>query len=249
MRNADNPGFRTGRRKSERTMSVRIVPLTLEVAPEEHRRHLVPIEQAVIAGWTGRDANAVEKHIRELEAIGVKRPATTPIFYRVAAARLTTDPSIDVLGGNTSGEVEFALLKTQGRLWVGVGSDHTDREIEAVNVSISKQACEKPVAPMFWPYEEVVRHWDRLMLRSYVVEAGKRVAYQEGSVTAMRHPDELMARFAPEGLSEGMLMFGGTLAVHGGVRPASHFEFEIEDPERGRRIAHGYDIVSLPNLG
>lgn len=230
-------------------MSVRILPLMLEVIPEEQRRHLVPIEETIIAGWTGRDADAVEKHIRELEALGVKRPATTPIFYRVAAARLTTDTSIDALGSKTSGEVEFALLKTQGRLWVGVGSDHTDREVEAVNVSVSKQVCEKPVAPLFWPYEDVVRNWDRLVLRSFVVERGVRVPYQEGSVAAMRHPDELMTRFAPDGLAEGSLMFGGTLAVHGGVRPASRFEFEIEDPQRGRKIAHGYDIISLPNLG
>jgi hypothetical protein len=39
---------------------------------------------------TGRDPAAVEKHIRELEALSVKRPASTPIFYRFAAARLIT---------------------------------------------------------------------------------------------------------------------------------------------------------------
>src|SRR5438132_3500360 len=58
----------------------------------------IAIDQAVVAGWTGRDAAAVEKHIKELEALGVKRPATTPIFYRVAAARLTTDDSIEAVG-------------------------------------------------------------------------------------------------------------------------------------------------------
>ena len=44
------------------------------------------IDQAVIsAGWTGRDPVARDKHIAELEAIGIARPATTPIYYRVAA--------------------------------------------------------------------------------------------------------------------------------------------------------------------
>ena len=28
----------------------------------------------VIAGWTGRNVEALEAHIRELEALGVKRP-------------------------------------------------------------------------------------------------------------------------------------------------------------------------------
>ena len=49
------------------------------------------IDQAVIAGWTGRDPVARDKHIAELEAIGIARPATTPIYYRVSARRLTTD--------------------------------------------------------------------------------------------------------------------------------------------------------------
>jgi len=37
------------------------------------------IHSLVVAGWTGRDVAAVEKHIRELEAIGVKRPKSTPM--------------------------------------------------------------------------------------------------------------------------------------------------------------------------
>ena len=48
------------------------------------------IDQAVIAGWTGRDPVARDKHIAELEAIGIARPATTPIYYRVSARRITT---------------------------------------------------------------------------------------------------------------------------------------------------------------
>jgi Protein of unknown function (DUF2848) len=38
------------------------------------------IDQAVIAGWTGRDPVARDKHIAELAAIGIAPPATTPIF-------------------------------------------------------------------------------------------------------------------------------------------------------------------------
>ena len=40
-------------------------------------------------------------------------------------------------------------------------------------------------------------------------------------------------------------MFGGTLAAHGGIRPSSRFEYEIEDPVLGRTLHHGYDIVDL----
>ena len=228
----------------------RILSLQLLGASGDGPAADVRIDEAVIAGWTGRDPAAVEKHIRELEALGVKRPASAPIFYRVAAARLSTDGSMEALGGASSGEVEFVLLQTRGRLWVGCGSDHTDREAETYGVSVSKQMCDKPVAPTFWAFDDVAAHWERLVLRSFVVEAGRRTLYQEGSVAAMRHPEDLIARYtASKGLPEGTLMFCGTLAAKGGVRPAPRFEFMLEDPVRGRAIAHGYDIVSLPVLG
>lgn len=230
-------------------MSPRILSLTLQ-GKSGTRSGDVAITQAVVAGWTGRDPAAVEKHIRELEALGVKRPATTPIFYRVAAARLTTADTIEAVGESSGGEVEFVLLQHAGRLWVGTGSDHTDREVEKYGVTVSKQMCEKPVAPMFWAYDDVAPHWDRLMLRAHVVEGGKRALYQEGSVAAMMDPRTLIARHAGDGgLPEDTLMFCGTLAAHGGVRPTREFAFEIEDPVLGRRIAHAYRVQTLPNLG
>jgi hypothetical protein len=210
----------------------------------------VVVRHAVVAGWTGRDPVAVEKHIAELEAIGVKRPASTPIFYRVGAARLTTDEAIEATGAQSSGEVEFVILQAEGRLWVGVGSDHTDREVETYGVTVSKQMCDKPIAPQFWPHDEVAGHWDRLILRSYIHDHGQRVLYQEGSVATMMLPAALIGRFAADGrLPDGTLMFGGTLAVKGGIRPSGRFEFELEDPVRGRKIGHGYSIETLPVVG
>jgi uncharacterized protein DUF2848 len=210
----------------------------------------ITIDQAVVAGWTGRDPAAVEKHIKELEALGVKRPATTPIFYRVSAARLTTSDTIEAVGESSGGEVEFVLLQHGGRLWVGIGSDHTDREVEKYGVTVSKQMCEKPIAPTFWPYDDVAPHWDRLLLRAHVVEGGKRALYQEGAVTAMMDPLALTKRHAADGrLADGTLMFCGTLAAHGGVRATNEFAFELEDPVLGRKIAHAYKVRTLPILG
>ena len=50
---------------------------------------MLEVRELVIAGWTGRDEQALRKHIRELEEVGVKPPKSTPIFYRVAASLLT----------------------------------------------------------------------------------------------------------------------------------------------------------------
>jgi len=227
----------------------RTLSLTLRTAGADVRRH-VTIERTVVAGWTGRDPVAVEKHIKELEALGVKRPATTPIFYRVSNARLTTDQVIEAVGDASGGEVEFVLLKHDGKTWVGTGSDHTDRAVETYGVTVSKQMCEKPVAPVFWAYDDVAPHWDRLLLRSYVLNGTERTLYQEGPITKMMDPKALLARYNGSAeLPDNTLMFCGTLAAIGGIRATDAFEFEIEDPVLGRRITHSYRVEKLPILG
>ena len=233
---------------------------TLQSGGNSTRRE-VGIDDAIVAGWTGRDPAAVEKHIKELEALGVKRPATTPIFYRVSTARLTTGTEIEVVGPHSGGEVEFVLLQHDGRMWVGTGSDHTDRQVETYGVTVSKQMCDKPVAPVFWAFDEIAPHWDQLTLRAHVIENGERRIYQEGPVAAMLAPLDLIGRYplptfpgererVGRGcLPESTLMFCGTLATRGGVRPTERFEFEIEDPVLGRTIAHAYSVRILPVLG
>ena len=210
----------------------------------------LPIDQAVIAGWTGRDPVARDKHIAELEAIGIARPATTPIYYRVSARRLTTADRIEVSGGNSSGEVEFVLIGWQGRIFVGLGSDHTDRKVETYSVTVSKQMCDKVMAPVLWEFEDVADHWDRMILRSHALIGGKRVLYQEGTLDAMLPVAELIERgFGLKGFPDGCAMFGGTFAAKGGIRPASRFEYELEDPVLKRSIRHAYDVIELPVLG
>lgn len=206
----------------------------------------VPVNRLVVAGWTGRDRAAVEKHIKELEELGVKRPSTTPVYYRVAAARVTSEPMIQVSGSASSGEVEFVLAQWNGELWVGLGSDHTDRQAEAYDVTVSKQMCEKPVSTTFWRFADVEAYWDEIAMRSFIPEKGERVAYQSGKVSGMISPRDLVAGYGPGGLAEGTLMFCGTFAAIGGIRSAPRFEGELEDPRTGRKISLSYDIEELP---
>lgn len=211
----------------------------------------IAVRELVIAGWTGRDQAAMEKHIRELEALGVARPAATPTFYRVAASRLTTRETIEVSGESSSGEVEAVLLQSGGELLVGVGSDHTDREVETYGVTVSKQMCDKPVAPTLWRYADVADHWDELILRAHTIDGSDRRLYQEGKVTAMRAPNDLIARYTDgkSALADGTVMFCGTLPAIGGVAPAERFELELEDPILGRSLRHAYSVLRLPIAG
>ena len=218
--------------------------------PSERKLDVAAIESLVIAGWTGRNVAALEAHIKELEAIGVKRPKTVPIFYRVSCSLLTTAMFIEVMAGKSSGEVEFVLFALDDGLWVGVGSDHTDRKAETVGVTLSKQLCAKPVGATLWRYDEVKPHWDKLKLRSYVPDGGKRRLYQEGPVTNMRSPEELIRLYTGgDRLTAGTAMFCGTFAVHGDISYSGRFDMELEDPVLNRKLAHGYQIVSLPDEG
>jgi Protein of unknown function (DUF2848) len=197
--------------------------------------------ELVIAGWTGRDEAALKKHIKELEEIGVTPPKTTPIFYRVSANLFCHSEEIQVSGVHTSGEVEFVLIRGE-ELRVAVGSDHTDRKAETIGVALSKQLCAKPVSRDSWRYHEVKPHWEKLVLRAWA----DGELYQEGPVTAMRSPEDLMQRHP---LEAGYAMFCGTLAAKGGIRPAGRFVMELDDPVLKRKLRHEYRIHVLPVEG
>ena len=200
----------------------------------------------IIGGWAGRDEAAIHHHIEELAAIGVPRPSSVPVFYRAAASTLFQGGRLEGLGPDTSGEVEPVVVSLADGLWVGLGSDHTDRKAETVGIALSKQLCGKPLGSTLWRFSEVEEHWDALQLRAYATIGGERVLYQEGTLAALRTPTDLIARLPGGALATGTAMFGGTLGAIGGIRPASRFEMELEDPVLGRTMRHGYDIDVLP---
>jgi hypothetical protein len=158
---------------------------------------------------------------------------------------LSQSPVIEVLGPETSGEVEPVIIALGNRLCLTVGSDHTDRKAATQGIALSKQLCAKPIGQHLWPLEEVADHWDRLRLRSFATIDGTRVSYQDGTLAGMRRPDDLITRYGSP-LAPGTVMFCGTLSAIGGIRPASRFEMELEDPVLGRTLRHAYAIDVLP---
>jgi hypothetical protein len=206
------------------------------------------VNELVIAGWTGRDSATVEHHIAELQAIGVARPRNVPCFYRVGANLLTTEEALDVTGADASGEVEFVLVSLPQGLYVGVGSDHTDRKVESYGVTVSKQMCPKPISRELWPFTEMQDHWDALVLRSWITRDHQKGLYQEGVVTRMLDPEELIARYTggDTTLPAGTAMFCGTMPLLLPIGPAAEFQMELEDPVLGRKLRHRYSTRQLP---
>src|SRR5215470_12733103 len=148
----------------------------------------------IVAGWTGRDEAALNHHIEELAAIGVPRPSSVPVFYRNAVNNVMQTGRLEVLGPDTSGEVEPVVVALDDGLWIGLGSDHTDRKAETMGIALSKQLCGKVMGNALWRFDDIKAHWDQIVIRAHAMIGGGRTLYQEGPLAAMRHPDDLIAR-------------------------------------------------------
>jgi hypothetical protein len=199
----------------------------------------------IVAGWTGRDEAALNHHIEELAAIGVPRPSSVPVFYRNSATNVVQTDRLEVLGTDTSGEVEPVIVALNDGLWIGLGSDHTDRKAETMGIALSKQLCGKVMGGALWKFEDVAPHWDRIVIRSYATIDGVRVLYQEGPLALMRDPVDLMTRYGLAFVA-GTIVMCGTIGAKGGIRPAARFEMELEDPVLNRGMAHAYVTITLP---
>ena len=199
-------------------------------------------KRLIVAGWTGRDGAAVQHHIDELAAIGVAPPSTVPLYYQASCAQITQSDRIETLGPGSSGEVEPVLICHEGTVWLGLGSDHTDRDLEAHSVAHSKQICAKPLAKTLWKLSTVCEHLDRIELTAHIIENGSWTLYQTGTIGQIR-PLADLAEGA--GLDEGGVLFCGTFAAIGGVRPARRFKMTMTDPILGNEICGEYGIDPL----
>lgn len=187
--------------------------LHLRVAGSDQSLELRP-QRATVAGYTGRDEQAVAEHIAELAAIGVPEPATVPAFYELDPALLTTAGVVPVAGSATSGEVEPVLIRHRDSYYLTVGSDHTDRDLERQEIAASKAACPKPLADTVVALGTDLSQldWDAISASSYVDD----VAYQQGQLAGLRRPEDLLTRLA-EAVSQhdgqDLVVFGGTLPL------------------------------------
>jgi hypothetical protein len=207
------------------------------------RREVHP-EVVVVAGFTGRDTADVAHHVAELEAIGVRCPTTLPCFWRLPAHLGLQVDRLGVVGGATSGEAEVCLVVDGDDVLVTLASDHTDREVEASDLAVSKRVCPKVVARAAWTADSLGGRWSELALRSWIVEDGREVVYQDGTTGALISPPELLARL-PFPAPRSFVMLTGTVPAIGGVRASSVFRAELHDPAHDRTIHLRYDIADV----
>lgn len=224
--------------------------LLLERADQSPLRF--PVKRVLLAGYTGRDEAAVRRYIAKLEEEGIPPPDEVPTFFAVGSELVTTASSIDVAGSEACGEVEFVLLIDQdGEVYVAVGSDHTDRDLERFSIPAAKQACPKPISRRVWRYADVREHWDALVLRSFS-PAGSDDLYQQAGAETLLHPDNLLALVKDRvgGDLAGTIVFGGSFSsVTGGFSFDSSFRTEIYDPVTGDTLVAQYQSVNVLKKG
>jgi hypothetical protein len=206
------------------------------------------VRHIVCAGYTGRARAEAERHIRELESLGIARPKEVPVFFAVASYLATVEQIVEVQGPFTSGEAEFALLLGPGGPWVTVASDQTDRFVERHSVPAAKQLCSKVLAPTVWPLAEVEDHWDDLELRAWVRSGRKRRLYQEAKLGGLLTPSAILAglRRRVGRVLDGVVLLSGTVpTVDGQVVYGDAYELELIDPHLGRAIRTQYAVRVL----
>jgi len=203
----------------------------------------------VNAGYVGRDQAEVRRHIDELARKGIPGPKKTPTLYPVIPRTLVTDSEIEVYGDETCGEVEYVLLvENPDMIYVGVGSDHTDRHLEETDIPRAKQICPNIISRRVWPLAEVTDHWDDLEIEASVVKEGEEILYQQGRLALIMDPKKLMdfvasmVRFP----LENVVIYSGTLgSLTGGFVFGEHYMAKLTDPKLGRNLDLSYKVLPM----
>jgi len=201
-------------------------------------------------GRTARDVSQIQKHIEELKKAGIASVLTgIPLYFPKLPDRITSDDTIYVLpNSKTCGEVEYVILIDQDEIYVTVGSDHSDRELEKQSIPYAKHICRNVIAPKVWLYRDVKENWDDIVMRAWVEADGQRKLYQETKLVTMLRPEEVIEKVKNRvvGDLQGMVIFAGTPPIiEGKFSFHSRFEMEMLDERGGRSIRWAYSTKPL----
>jgi hypothetical protein len=201
------------------------------------------VKRLIVVGFAGRDVEKTMEHIRELEAEGIKCPKEVPVVYECSPALLTRAAAIEVVAGASSGEVEYLALQHAGKTYIGLGSDHTDRALEAVSIHKSKQLCAKPMAREVWDYEEIAAHFAAIRLVAGQTVNGESVNYQAGVTSDLLPLEAILAKVRREIPDlEDCVIYTGTVPLQEGFKFGERFNCALIDDDLGRRIDLVYHV-------
>ncbi len=86
----------------------------------------------------------------------------------------------------------MVIMKIEGKWYLELGSDHTDRGLEKVSIQKFKQVCSNPISTQFWSLDDVKDRWDDIEMRSWMIVDGLKKDYETGKLGEFLHPKELL---------------------------------------------------------
>jgi 4-hydroxyphenylacetate 3-monooxygenase len=204
-----------------------------------------PVERVFNIGSATRDPEAAKAHQQEVAEAGIRIAFDVPIprIYPLAPFQLVADDEVYALHDRTSGEAEIVLFVSDD-LYVGVGSDHTDRALERISIPWSKQVCPDVIASSVWRWSDLEDHWDACVLECDIGDS----PYQRVGVDTFWTPPDVVTRISdrldlPE---RGYVVFCGSyVSIDGKLRFGPEWTVRLLDPVLGRKIEHSYQIRLL----
>jgi hypothetical protein len=126
---------------------------------------------------------------------------------------LTNASTIRVTSAQSCGEVEPVLVGVNGRVYLGIGSDHTARDIEREDIATSKRVCPKPIGGSLLRIGVLDASLDALKLESWI----DGEPYQSGTLAQIAPLQTLLDGFRKRTAAPSFVLSCGTvpLLTHG----------------------------------
>lgn len=201
-------------------------------------------DKVYVIGYAGRDMEKTQEHIDELEKeLGVAPPKKIPTIFEVSKEIVTQDFDLKFVGEKTSGEAEYIILIKDNKIYITIGSDHTDRALESVSIFKSKQVCLKPIAKTIWDYDDIKEHWDTIRLTSSQVVNGKEIKYQDDTLASILPVEKIIEELKERvGDIDNSIIYSGTVPLIGGFEYGSKFISKMVDEKSGKTINLDYEV-------
>lgn len=243
---------------------MKIVPIEMKIHSKEgvHERSF-PIGSVSGARFCSRDVVAMRQEMDEmLERDGRYTMATrtNPSVFHLGRYLLTQGPEFEVQGTMTGGEAEVVALRVGEEIFISVGSDQCDRELDPIFPDKPKQMCPHPLACDAWPYHEVRSHWDQLRIYSQVGVKEQTVPLQDTTLDELVDLEYLLAMEEIKGLADPMVLYCGCssfldsaeatvnrlgLPKEAALGVGDSFLIGLHDPVHDRKIEHKFRAVPL----
>ena len=205
---------------------------------------LLDYQQLFVIGYAGRNIKKTMEHIKELEEeLGVAPPKMIPTIFECSLELLTQSENVKFVGDKTSGEVEYIIIVKGEEIYIGLGSDHTDRKLESVSVPKAKQVCPKPICKELWDYNDMKDHWDDIKLISYQTIDGVEVKYQDGKLADILPVEKIIDALNDRvGDINNSIIYSGTVPVLDGFKYGDSFRSIMIDEVLDRKLEFAYNV-------